>query len=212
MSRIAVLTGDLIKSTKVRDPQGFREQLKNMMKLAAREYKANTSVYRGDGFQVVLNADRYNALELAVVLRTGLIAQSPDKKNRWDARIAIAFGNKGSAGNITLEDQNSEAFINSGRTLDDMKKEHFLIYANSETARLAAGVATGFADDVINHLTATEAEVLNLYLLHRKSHSDMARQLGKKQPTITLALQRARYTLMDRYVQDMDKFLARCDD
>jgi len=212
MSRIAVITGDLINSTKVRNAQGFRERLRELMTLAERKYQAKPTLYRGDGFQAALDADRFNALEVAVVIRTGLIAQSPDRNNRWDARVALTFSTGTGDQDLSFEDQNSPAFVNSGRALDGMEKDHFCIYGSNENTRLALGVATGFADDIINQLTSAEAEVLHYYFLDRKSHSDIARKLGKKRPTITLALQRARYTLVDRFVQDMNKFLGQCDD
>ncbi|MEZ5491514.1 MAG: sigma-70 region 4 domain-containing protein [Gammaproteobacteria bacterium] len=212
MSRIAVITGDLINSTKVRDAHGFRARLEELMELLERNYQARTMLYRGDGFQAVLDAERFNALEVAVIIRTGLIAQSPDKNNRWDARVALAFDTGDGDGKLSFEDQNSSAFVNSGRLLDEMDKDHFSIYGSNENTRLALGVATGFVDDIVNQLTPTEAEVLHYFFLDRKSHSDIARQLGKKRPTITLALHRARYTLIDRFVQDMNKFLVQGDD
>jgi len=212
MPRIAVITGDLINSTKVRDAAGFHARLKLMMGLLDEKYQANTTIYRGDGFQVALDADRFNALEVAIIIRTGLIAQSPDKNNRWDARVAIAVDHGDGEEDLSFVDQNRLAFVNSGRTLDAMEKDHFCIHGGNESARLALSVATGFADDIFNQLTSTEAEVLYHYFLERKSHSDIARLLGKKRPTITLALQRAKYTLIDRFAQNMNKFLNQCND
>lgn len=220
MSRIAVITGDLINSTKVRDARGFRRRLEVLLELAGQRYHATTALYRGDGFQVALDAEQFNALEVAVILRTGLIAHSPDRKNRWDARVAIAFARgeeqekveEKKQAILSIKDQNSPAFVNSGRSLDAMDKDHLCIHGRSASARLALGVASGFADDIINQLTATEAEVLHYYFLDRKSHSDIARQLGKKRPTVTLALQRAKYTLINGFTRDMNKFLEQCDE
>ena len=212
MPRVAVITGDLINSTKVHDAHGFRERLEVLMELLERKYEAKTPLYRGDGFQAALHANQFNALEAALVIRTGLIAQSPDKSNRWDARVALAFSTKDGDEALSFEDQNSPAFVSSGRVLDGMEKDHFCIYCSNENTQLAVGVATAFVDDIVNQLTPTEAEVLHHFFLDRKSHSDIARQLGKKRPTITLALQRAKYTLLDRFVKDMNKFLGQCDD
>ena len=203
MARIAVITGDLINSTKVSNPKAFREKLSKLMDLMSHRFDATTNLYRGDGFQVALDATRFNALEAAVIIRTGLIANSPDKNNKWDARIALAFD----IGVLSTSDQNSKAFVNSGHTLDAMKKDHFCVHAEDEVSKLALGVATSFADNIINNLTPTEAEVLHYYFLYRENHADIARRLGKKRPTITIALQRGRYLLIDRYVRDMDEFL-----
>ncbi len=202
MPHIAVITGDLIGSTEASDPAAFRGRLAELLQLTRERSAAQTTQYRGDGFQIAMNSD-FNAFEAALILRTGLIAQSPGRANRWDARVAIAFGE----GRVSDTDQNSQAYVNSGRALDGMEKDHLLTYAESDVLGLAMRAATGFADDIINEMTPTEAEVLFYYFLNRESHSSIAERLGKKRPTITAALQRAKYTLLDRYVLDMDKLV-----
>ena len=202
MPHIAVITGDLIGSTEVSDPAAFRGRLADLLQLTRERSAALATQYRGDGFQIALSGD-VNAFEAALILRTGLIAQSPDRGNRWDARVAIAFGE----GRVSDTDQNSQAYVNSGRALDSMEKDHLLAYAETEVLRLAMRSATGFADDIMNELTPTEAEVLFYYFLDRGSHKSIADKLGKTRPTITAALQRAKYTLLDRYVLDMDKLV-----
>ncbi len=202
MSRIAVITGDLIGSTEVSDAAGFRGRLVDLLNLTQERSSAKTTQYRGDGFQIAID-DRVNAFEVALILRAGLIAHSPDRANRWDARMAIAFGE----GRVSDGDQNSQAYVNSGRALDGMDKDHLLAYSETDVLRLAMRSATGFADDIINEITPTEAEVLFYYFLNRESHQSIADRLGKKRPTITAALQRAKYTLLDRYVLDMDKLV-----
>ena len=202
MPRIAVITGDLIGSTEVADAVGFRARLAELLQLIRERSAALTTLYRGDGFQIAIN-DKANAFETALILRVGLIARSPDHENRWDARVAIAFGE----GRVSATDQNSEAYVYSGRALDSMGKDHLLAYAEADMLQLAMGPATSFADDIINELTPTEAEALFYYFSNRESHQNIADRLGKKRPTVTAALQRAKYTLLDRYVLDMDKLV-----
>lgn len=199
MTPIAVLTGDLIGSTRVPDPTAFRQRLRDLLGLVAERFHAQTNLFRGDGFQVAVD-NQVNAFRLAVLLRVGLISNSPARSTRWDARIAIAFG----AGDLSVTEQNSEAWVNSGRTLDAMEKDNLRVYHEGEVMELATGAATAFADDLLNHLTATEAEVLYYYLLEQGSHQSIADRLGKQRPTVTMALQRARYQLLDRYINDMD--------
>lgn len=200
MSDIAVLTGDLINSTSVVHGEEFRALLKSILASMEERYDAKTSTYRGDGFQIVLNQpDR--AFEATIYLRAGLIAGSPDRAERWDARVAIALGENGGLN----AEQNSEVFIQSGRALDAMKKEHMQVVGQPESFQIAAGIATAFVDDVIDNWTAVEAGTLFEYLQGRDSHQAIAERLGKTRATITLSLQRARYTLVDRYITDMTR-------
>lgn len=203
MSGIAVITGDLIASTQVAEPARFRARLSDLLAMASEKYAAITNLYRGDGFQIAMDSSA-NAFEAAILMRSGLIAGSTDSSNRWDARIAIAFG----AGPLSESDQNSEAYVNSGRALDNMGKQHLCVHGGSEALDLGLRAATLFADDVMDGLTPTEAEVLFYYFLHRESHQRIADRLGKKRPTITVALQRAKYTLLDQYIADMNELVS----
>ena len=174
MPNIAVLTGDLVNSTRV----------------------------RGDGFQITLpNAN--DAFETCLYLRSGLISQSPAKSERWDARIAVAIGSD----KLTKGAIHQKVFIESGQTLDAMKERNLVITGQTESFTLAANIGTLFLDDLIAGWTPIEAEALFEYLQAREGHKDIAERLGKKRPTVTLSLQRARYQLVEQYIQDMKKIL-----
>lgn len=202
MAHIGIITGDLIGSTKVAKPAAFRGRLQELLTLVKDRFQAHAEMFRGDGFQVTVGP-QVNAFRVAVLLRSGLLSHGIDHEDRWDARIAIAFG----PGRLSSTEQNSDVHVNSGRTLDSLDKDHLRIHGNNERMSLATDAATAFADDILNHLTPTEAEVLFYHLLERGSHQDIADRLGKKRPTITMALKRARYHLLDRYIRDMDKLV-----
>lgn len=202
MAHIGIITGDLVGSTKVAEPAAFRGRLQALLTLVRERFGAYADMFRGDGFQVTVGP-RVNAFRVAVLLRSGLISHGIGRDDRWDARIAIAFG----PGRLSSSEQNSDVHVNSGRTLDGLDKDHLRIHGNDERMSLAMDAATAFADDILNHLTPTEAEVLFYHLLEGGSHQDIADRLGKRRPTITIALQRARYHLLDRYIGDMDKLV-----
>lgn len=210
MTRIAVITGDLINSTRVADSKAFKRQLDTLLARLQERFDAEVATYRGDGFQVALDA-RHNALQLALLLRTGLIAASPDSENRWDARIAIAWGEADKEEMVKADldpaSQIGPVYIQSGRALDALGKQHLQAVTSGELPSLALDLSCRFADDILNHLTAVEAEVLYYYLQDRGSHQSIADRLGKQRPTVTVALQRARYKLLARFVDDMDKLL-----
>ena len=202
MPLLAVLTGDLVDSTRVSEAAAFRQRLSELVGVIAETFQAQTQLYRGDGFQLAIGPE-VNAFRVAVLLRAGLICASPDGRERWDARIAIAFG----PGDFPPESQSSEAHVQSGRALDGMKKGRLRVHADDEVLRLATGTATAFADDILNQLTTAEAQALYYHVLEGGSHQDIADRLGKKRPTVTQALQRARYQLLDRYIGDMDRLV-----
>lgn len=199
MAYIAVLTGDLIGSTRVSDPDAYREILRELLSLLTEKFAARTSVFRGDGFQLAVDSGT-NIFRMALLLRTGLIARS-ENEWRWDARMGIAFGK----GRLQENDENSEAHVHSGRTLDSIGKENMRVWCPNEAMEMGTGVATEFVDDLLNTMTPVEAQTLFYYLLERGSHQSIADRLGKQRPTITVALQRTKYHLIDRYIQDMDR-------
>lgn len=202
MPLLAVLTGDLVGSTRVSAPVAFRHRLGELVDVIAEKFQAQTQVYRGDGFQLAVGP-HVNAFRLAVLLRVGLISAGPDGAERWDARIAIAFGQ----GRFPPDNPSGDAHVNSGRALDGLKKGHLVVHADDPTLRLATGAATAFADDILSQLTAAEAQALYYHVLEGGSHQDIADKLGKKRPTVTQALQRAKYQLLDRYIGDMDRLI-----
>ncbi|MFN3162916.1 MAG: hypothetical protein ACE37N_05425 [Pseudohongiellaceae bacterium] len=202
MPRISVITGDLIDSTRVADSAAFRQQLDTLLAVVDTRFNAIITTYRGDGFQIALH-ETVNPFHVALLLRTGLIAHSRDGTNRWDARVAIAYGE----GALSGQDQNGPAYVHSGRTLDAMGKDHLQAKADHEVVALALGISCRFADAIVNDLTAVEAEILYYYLLEPSSHQRIADKLGKQRPTITLALQRAHYKLLDQFISDMDRIM-----
>ena len=198
MPLLAVLTGDLVDSTRVSEPTAFRQRLGDLVELIAEKFQAQTQLYRGDGFQLAVGPE-VNAFRLVVLLRAGLICAGADGRERWDARAAIAFGQA----EFSPNNQNTGVHVKSGRALDGLKKGHLAVGSDDEILALATGAATAFADDILSHLTAAEAQALYYHLLEGGSHQDIADRIGKKRPTVTQALQRARYHLVDRYIEQI---------
>ncbi len=201
MSIIAVLTGDLINSTRVKRSALFHAHLKNILKEMEKRYNAISETYRGDGFQITI-PHAADAFEAVIFLRAGLISHSPEKAERWDSRIASAFGDD----KIRPEDMHAKVYISSGRALDGLTQGNLTVAGEQKIFTLGADLCTAFIDDLINSWTPKEAEAMYEYLQDRESHQVIAERLGKKRPTLTLTLQRARYQLVERYIQDMKEF------
>lgn len=204
MTTIAVLTGDLIQSTLVHSPKRFVKRLHNLLQeVEQREfYGASTETFRGDGFQLVLQHPE-TAPACAIFLRAGLIASSPNKTERWDARIAIGLGAAAQPSETF-----SDAHIRSGRGLDQMGRAHLELLGESELFRLGVDVATAFVDDTINAWTISEAEAYFEHLVTPDSHQAIAERLNKSRPTVSKALRRAKATLLDQYLQDTARLVS----
>lgn len=197
MADIAVLTGDLINSTRVQQPEAFSARLKTLLKGVEAHYRAQTVTFRGDGFQISL-ARPGEAFEVALRVRAGLIGASPSRSERWDARISIALGSaKGPEGGF------GSAYTESGRGLDRMERDTLRFYSERDHLSLALDLATAFVDDILCQWTPSEAEVYFEHLCRPEGgHSAIAQRLNKSRPTVTQALLRARYNLLDRYLRD----------
>jgi hypothetical protein len=200
MPLLAVITGDLVNSTGVAQPDAFRHQLNESLAFMKECYGANTSVYRGDGFQLTI-PNATDAYEVVLQIRARLIAASPGSTERWDARIAIALGMSSGV----KVGQNSTVHVNSGRCLDNLGKNRLgvIVGKNMVGFQTATALAALFIDDIVNGWTAREAEILSDYLSHRDSQQKIANRLGVSRPTVTLTLQRAKANLVDAYIRDM---------
>lgn len=200
MPLLAVLTGDLVNSTGVAQPDAFRHRLNESLAVMKECYGAHTSVYRGDGFQLTI-PHATDAYEVVLQMRASLIAASPGSTDRWDARIAIALGMSSGV----KAGQNSTVHVNSGRCLDSLGKNRLgiVVGKNMVGFQTAAALAALFIDDIVNGWTAREAEILLDYLSHRDSQQKIANRLGVSRPTVTLTLQRAKANLVDAYIRDM---------
>lgn len=201
MTNIAVLTGDLINSTRVNSPNAFMQRLQLLLNKQASTYQGKASTFRGDGFQITIE-DPHRALECAIYLRAGLIAASPAKNDRWDARISIGIARAKNS-----NDPFGDAYIQSGRGLDNMSKTSLYVYGEPEIFQLSMALASGFVDDIISHWTPSEAEAYFVYLTQPGGHQAVANKLGKSRTTVTKTLLRAKYTLIDKYLQDATKLM-----
>ncbi|MFD2437755.1 hypothetical protein [Modicisalibacter luteus] len=66
---------------------------------------------------------------------------------------------------------------------------------------------TRFADDVVSHWSRFSAEVVSLSLLYQESQQQLAKRLGRAQPTINRRLVAARWPLIRDYLEYMQKAL-----
>jgi hypothetical protein len=159
---VAILTGDLIGSTKV-DAEVVDRTLALLEKASHeagswRDLNPRFTRFRGDGWQIM-----FSEPQLALRAAVYLLARLRATKNPLTTRIALGFGSIDSARSRDLSDASGEAFINSGRALDAMMKSNVLAVAGSEITPLHSGFVSLLAA-TIRRWTPEQAGAISIYL------------------------------------------------
>jgi len=175
----AVITGDLVKSSRIKD-EGIGAVLKSFKKSfnEINNYLLSgdglLEIYRGDSFQIVVKKPE----KALLVSKTIYLAYS-------DARISIGIGtinyNKGN-----IVEWQGDAFKRSGQLLDRMIKGNKRLGINTPWVKInkELEVESMLADAIISRWTATTAETIYQYLLYQKSQREIAEQFNIKQPSV----------------------------
>lgn len=166
---IAVLTGDLIGSSKVA-PEAL-EKAMDLLAAAAGDIarwapgKPNSAPrdprftrFRGDGWQMLV-APPALALRAALVLAARLRAADLEVATR----VAIGIGPAGSLGGASLADARGPAFEASGRSLDHIGRTRRLAIDGEGIGGLHR-VVLDLLDEIASHWTRQQAEAAALYL------------------------------------------------
>jgi hypothetical protein len=182
----SVITGDIIGSTKYRDPNIWLNPLKEA--LGKLESKFNKwEIYRGDSFQIEIK-DYLNAFQYSIYLKSCI----KSIKN-LDVRIAIGIGEKSFEGN-TVNESNGEAFRFSGETLEQLKKEkhNLKIKTNNDDLDQELNLYFKLASIVMDNWTTNSAEAVKLYLENQnKTQKELAAMIGINQDAVSKRLKRA---------------------
>ncbi|MGI6354762.1 MAG: hypothetical protein GX937_13865 [Lentisphaerae bacterium] len=166
----AVLTGDLVKSSRMSPAQSTSamECLRQLAKEFESVYPDSTigqlDTFRHDSWQWLL-AKPELALRAAVFMRTGLRSLS-DRNVKFDTRVAIGTGTVETETIVEhrISDSRGSAFTRSGKALDAMKKYSRLAYAaESDIAaeRWLAGGLVPLLDCVVTVWTPIEARAVH---------------------------------------------------
>ena len=161
---VAILTGDLIGSTKA-GPAAV-ERAMAVLEATAEEIShwqadgADTRFtrFRGDGWQILLT-DPTLALRAAVTLMARLRAS----ETGLDTRLAIGIGQIDRLGSNDLSDAAGAAFVFSGRALDAMKRADRMAIMGLEPIRLHRSLLD-LIDERLTRWTPEQAEAAARYL------------------------------------------------
>ena len=186
----AVITGDLVNSTGI---EGNYKNVLNDITNDIRQYQQldfMLEVYRGDSFQG-LNTDPAKALLIRILIRTGLRRNTRGKslENIWDARISIGIGtisNFEISTDTRIGSLDGEAFVRSGQTLDNMKKEGTLLKITTHDTQLNHEFAAicPLVDAIISRWSTAQAEAVYFYLLRNLTQKEIGKLLNASQRAI----------------------------
>lgn len=216
----AVITGDIIQSTKMKaeNREFVINELANNLKLLNKEYKMKSEIFRGDSFQCYLR-DPKDALRVMLIIKTfirglnpseayELTAKRPNSKKipmiypLWicDARIALGIGEVDKVG-TKLGTSSGQAFLYSGHLLDALKglKQQIAI-ATADDFNKELQTEAVLLDHIINKTTALQCQVLN-YKLRGYTETIISNELGINQSAVNQRSNAAGWNAINTMVQ-----------
>lgn len=204
----AVITADIVNSSLLDKDSVNRlsEWLKELINANQAKF---LSFYRGDSFQSYI-VDPYPAYKLALQMRTvAVLSRIESPEIETDLKISVGIGGI----DTPVKNINSamgEAFILSGRGLDELEKSgaRFIVKSEDQSVNIALETISAFTDYLFTHLTSKQAEVLQ-HLLNGSNQVEISKILKKSQSTINRHVQALGWNemehLLDLYHQCIQK-------
>ncbi|MEO8774067.1 MAG: SatD family protein [Gelidibacter sp.] len=202
----SILTGDIIKSRSIKNPEIWLSTLKEALKTCSK----NTSqweIYRGDSFQLELE-NAAESLKAAIYIKACI-----KTIKGLDVRIAIGIGEKTFTGKSVLE-SNGEAFLFSGETLESLKKEkvNLKIKTTNEQLNQELNLYFKFALAIMDHWTANSAEIVKLHMEQPQAlQEELGKHIGINQNAVSSRQKRAHLELImqleELYRQKITQFV-----
>jgi hypothetical protein len=160
---IAVLTGDIVNSTKMSSEtySNVIKSLKTFLNEANEKYGAIGEIYRGDEFQIQY-PDPVYALKSTLLLKLALHLSEFSPKP-IQCTLSLAYG----AHIIYDEKPNTSSgpvFIESGRGLEKNQRGELSLRFAHESDESEIKLLTQFLNHLLNRLTKTQAELLYQYI------------------------------------------------
>lgn len=191
MSLKAVITGDIIKSSIVKDEE--YKILIDAINKTFEEIKVSLDIdikyeiWRGDSFQAVIQ-DAKQALKAAILFRAGLKSKTPEEFSKtWDARLSIGIGDISFEGE-SVASSNGEAFVLSGHKLDELTENKVVNLAvNTKWKDINDEflVSVSLADVIITDWTKKQAEAISFFLVKSETQEVIAQRLNISQAALS---------------------------
>lgn len=194
----AVITGDIVNSTKLRAAK--EKKLLLMLEEVLLPYQFE--FYRGDSFQV-FQKNAAAALKTALLCRTAAICISPgnDENIATDVRISIGIGTV-KAPVRTLSSAKGEAFVLSGRAFDEIAKSSTRLAMSTANVLAHEGlqVIADYMNAIFKVMTSKQATVI-FELLKGQTQQVVAQKLRKSKSTIHQHVSAGRWMEIEKLLQ-----------
>ncbi|MGR3322337.1 MAG: MarR family transcriptional regulator [Pseudooceanicola sp.] len=210
-NRIAVLTGDLVASTRLdrAGVAGAMEALSDQAGLQAGWHGAplRFSRHRGDGWQVALARP-----DLALASALGFRACLRALDDELDSYIAIAEGPAPERIEADLNRHSEAVFVASGRALDTLKDMGEIRMTHASGGAVAA--ATVLADHASHGWTRAQAQAILPALApdFDGTQTSIAESLGKSRQAVGKSMKAGGYEFINAALQLLREKEARSDD
>ncbi len=194
----AVLTGDIVNSTKLKPAK--EKKLLLMLQDVLLPYQFE--FYRGDSFQVY-QKNAAMALETALLCRTAAICILPGnaENTATDVRISIGIGSV-KAPVKTLSTAKGEAFVLSGRSFDDISKTNTRLAISTANSLAHEGlqVIADYVNAIFKVMTSKQATVI-FELLKGQTQQVVAEKLKRSKSTIHQHVSSGRWAEIEKLLQ-----------
>jgi len=203
MAMRAVLTGDIVNSTLL--GKAAEKKLLHLMQQLFRDHKLE--FYRGDSFQALLQQPA-TALRLSLLCRSAAISlQEAQPPVLSDFRISIGIGEVISPVR-TLKTAKGQAFVLSGRALDEITKTNsrLAITTGNELANEGLQVIADYLNSIFRAMTGKQAEVI-FRLLKGETQQAVARTLKKTKSTIHQRVISGRWPEIEKLLFQFEKII-----
>jgi predicted XRE-type DNA-binding protein len=182
----SVITGDIIQSQKIAEPNIWLSVLKQALATVEPD-NDYWEIYRGDSFQIEIR-DPKKSFEAAVYIKACL-----KTIKGLDVRMAIGIGDK-THHSRKVSESNGEAFVLSGETFESLKKEKQNLLIKTKNKKLDEELNLYFrlAHTSMDTWSVNSAEIIKLHFEHPNMlQKDIAKQVGTTQNAISKRQKRA---------------------
>ena len=189
--QVAVITGDIVNSQNSEPGADWLSALKTQLSQYG-ESPRNWQIYRGDSFQLIVHRPE-EAFRAALSLKA-VIKRFKD----LDVRMAIGVGSLERHADQVLQ-SNGEAFVNSGRKFDSLKKQTLAVKTPWQDLDKVINLFIKLALLTIDDWSETSAEVVAASLEHpQATQKEIAALLSIPQSRVSERLSRAGFdAIMD---------------
>jgi hypothetical protein len=188
---LGVITGDIVHSRKLKDPELWLKPLKEVLSTIA-GCSADWEIYRGDSFQIQVHQPE-RLLENVMQIKA-MMLQLPD----IDVRMGIGIGEVRFKARRVPE-SNGSAFELSGLAFERLQKNRLRIETPWDDINEQWEIILPLAEWIMNRWTPPTAEVVTHFLQHpTTTQKQLAAALGIGQGRISERLSRAAWSELKR--------------